>query len=120
MKILVDMNLSPRWVDFFTTNGIEALHWSSVGPANATDTGIMAYAVSNDYVVFTHDLDFGAILAATHGKKPSVIQIRSADIYPGKTAIPVINILQQLASEITKGALVTISSNKSRIRTLPF
>ena len=37
----------------------------------------MGFARVNGYVVLTHDLDFGAILAATHGNKPSVVQIRS-------------------------------------------
>jgi len=27
MKILVDMNLSPRWVEFLANAGIEAIHW---------------------------------------------------------------------------------------------
>ena len=31
----------------------------------------MAYASANDCLVLTHDLDFGAILAATHGDKLS-------------------------------------------------
>lgn len=30
MRILVDMNLSPAWIDTFTANGWEALHWSEV------------------------------------------------------------------------------------------
>jgi predicted nuclease of predicted toxin-antitoxin system len=119
MKILVDMNLSPRWVGFFSNNGIESMHWSAVGAASASDAEIMAYALVHGYAVFTHDLDFSAILAATHEKKPSVIQIRSADICPGNTAMPVINILRQAAVEIEQGALVTINANKSRIRILP-
>ena len=28
MKLLVDMNLSPRWVGMLTQAGIEAAHWS--------------------------------------------------------------------------------------------
>ena len=35
----------------------------------------MAYAAKQDYVVLTHDLDLSAILAATHGEKPSVVQV---------------------------------------------
>jgi len=31
----------------------------------------------NDYTVLTLDLDFSAILAATQGRKPSVVQLRS-------------------------------------------
>lgn len=27
MRFLVDMNLSPRWVDFLAAAGCEAVHW---------------------------------------------------------------------------------------------
>ena len=57
MKLLVDMNLSPRWIALLTTSGFEALHRSTVGQANARDTEIMAWAAANGYVVLTHDLD---------------------------------------------------------------
>lgn len=43
----------------------------------------MAYAKANEYIVLTHDLDFSTILAATHGEKPSVVQIRANDVNPG-------------------------------------
>lgn len=71
MKLLVDMNLSPRWVGLLTGAGFEALHWSAVGAMNAPDTEIMAYARANDYVVLTHDLDFSAILARTARSRAS-------------------------------------------------
>jgi predicted nuclease of predicted toxin-antitoxin system len=82
MKFLIDMNLSPRWVAFLRDSGWQAIHWSSSGPPDATDSEIMAFAAANDYVVLTHDLDFGAILAVTHGQKPSVVQIRSENVSP--------------------------------------
>lgn len=82
MKLLIDMNLSPRWAGFLANAGIEAAHWSTIGAANAVDEEIMTFARDNGYVVLTHDLDFGAILAATHGLKPSVVQIRSEDVSP--------------------------------------
>lgn len=34
----------------------------------------MAYARANGLVVFTHDLDFGVLLALTRGAGPSVLQ----------------------------------------------
>lgn len=69
MKLLVDMNLSPRWVGLFTVAGLEAAHWSTLGASNALDAEIMDFAAAKDFVVLTHDLDFSAILAATHGQK---------------------------------------------------
>jgi predicted nuclease of predicted toxin-antitoxin system len=64
---------------FLLDAGCEAVHWSIVGKADATDSEIMAFAAANDYVVLTNNLDFAAILASTHHKKPSVVQIRAED-----------------------------------------
>jgi predicted nuclease of predicted toxin-antitoxin system len=83
MKLLIDMNLSPRWGRLLGSEGFEAVHWSDVGPADASDREIMDHARTHGFVVLTHDLDSGAILAATRDAKPSVVQIRADDISPG-------------------------------------
>ena len=31
MKLLIDMNLSPSWVEALRVMGFEAVHWSNVG-----------------------------------------------------------------------------------------
>ncbi len=82
MKLLVDMNLSPRWVKSFADVGIDSIHWSSVGAATDADPEIMAFARMQGYVVLTNDLDFSAILAVSHGEKPSVVQIRASNLNP--------------------------------------
>jgi len=119
MKLLVDMNLSPRWVTVLADAGIEANHWSSLGVINAPDSEIMAYAKVNEYVVLTHDLDFGAILAATHGEKPSVVQIRAEDVSPDVIGAQVVIALRQMAHELEEGALITVDPNRTRLRVLP-
>jgi predicted nuclease of predicted toxin-antitoxin system len=119
MKVLVDMNLSPRWVSLLDGLGIQAAHWSGVGRINAPDAEIMAYAAANDYVVLTHDLDFSAILAATHGEKPSVVQIRAEDVSPDSIGAQVGVALRQMESELQEGALLTIDPNRTRLRLLP-
>jgi predicted nuclease of predicted toxin-antitoxin system len=119
MKFLIDMNLSPRWVGVFANAGIEAAHWSSLGANTAPDSVILAFASENDYVVLTHDLDFGAILAATHGKKPSVMQIRTVDVSPDVIGKQVITALRQMSAELEDGALITIDPDRTRLRVLP-
>jgi predicted nuclease of predicted toxin-antitoxin system len=47
MKLLLDMNLSPRWVTTLRDAGFEALHWSTCGRSGAPDTEIMAFAKAN-------------------------------------------------------------------------
>ncbi len=37
MKILIDMNLSPAWVEVLEKAGHTASHWSTVGSLNAPD-----------------------------------------------------------------------------------
>jgi predicted nuclease of predicted toxin-antitoxin system len=119
MKLLIDMNLSPDWVRTLAEQGFEALHWSSVGKASASDHEIMAWAKSNGYVLLTHDLDFGAILAATKAKGPSVVQIRAQDVNPHHIGHSVSRILSQFQQYLEKGAVLTIDERKSRVRILP-
>jgi predicted nuclease of predicted toxin-antitoxin system len=119
MKVLIDMNLSPRWLDLLTGAGLEAVHWSALGAGNAPDLEIMAYAKTNDYVVLTHDLDFGAILAATQGEKPSVVQIRSEQLNPDVIGKEVVMAMRQMAMELADGALVTVDPERTRVRVLP-
>ena len=70
-------------------------------------------------MVLTHDLDFGAILAATHGQKPSVVQVRAEDVSPAMIGQQVILALRQMASELEEGALLTVDPSRTRLRLLP-
>ena len=113
------MNLSPRWVRLLADAGIEAVHWSMIGAANAPDGQIMAFAKANAYVVLTHDLDFSVILTAMQGDKPSVVQIRADDVSPDVIGGPVIDALRQMTAELGEGALLTIDPNRTRLHLLP-
>jgi predicted nuclease of predicted toxin-antitoxin system len=64
VKLLVDMNLSPSWVDRLARHGFDAVHWSTIGAATAADHEILAWAHQHGSVLVTNDLDFSAILAA--------------------------------------------------------
>jgi predicted nuclease of predicted toxin-antitoxin system len=119
MKLLIDMNLSPKWVNPLNLAGFEALHWSAVGLARSSDAEIMRYAKANGFVVLTNDLDFGAMLAATGGDAPSVIQLRTEDCRVGQIGDKVIESIRQAADQLTIGALVTIETSKLRITSLP-
>jgi predicted nuclease of predicted toxin-antitoxin system len=101
MKFLIGMNLSPLWAPFLARHGYEAIHWSAIGEISAPDTEILQYVVERGYVVLTHDLDFGALLAAGKLRQPSVIQVRCQDVLPSAIV------------------LVTIDPARHRIRLLP-
>ncbi|MEH2416564.1 DUF5615 family PIN-like protein [Nostoc sp.] len=119
MKILIDMNLSPDWVKVFEKYDIEAVHWSNVGDPREKDMVIMEWVRANGYILFTHDLDFGSLLAATAAETPSVIQVRTQDILPPSIENLIISALRQFESELNNGALVTVDKAQSRVRILP-
>ena len=119
MKFLIDMNLSPLWVSFLANFGFAAVHWSTVGHASAPDTEIMEFAVVNGCIVFTHDLDFGMLLAAQRRTGPSVIQVRSQDVLPSAIGEVVLRAIRKAQPDLEKGALVTVDPARHRIRLLP-
>ena len=119
MKILIDMNLSPDWVAVFGRYNITAVHWYTVGDTREKDSVIMEWARTNVYIVFTHDLDFGSLLAATGANTPSVIQVRTQDILPSSIENIVISALNQFESSLFSGALLTVDKAQSRVRILP-
>lgn len=119
MKLLIDMNLSPLWATFLADRGFDVVHWCEIGVASAPDAEIMKYAESNGFVIFTHDLDFGAILAARKAGGPSVIQIRAQDVLPVAMGEIVIRALSAAHGYLESGALVTIDPKRHRIRLLP-
>ncbi len=119
MKLLVDMNLTPEWVTFLRAANIDAVHWSTVGAPNAKDEELMRWAAAEGRVVFTNDLDFGALLAAGNANAPSVIQVRVLDLLPESIGDHVLRLLASHAEALLNGALVTLDESRTRVRVLP-
>lgn len=119
IKILIDMNLSPDWVPLLQNAGWSVVHWSIAGDPKATDRSIMDWAQANGYVVFTHDLDFGTLLALTHKTGPSVLQVRGEDVLADHMGNLVVAAIRQHETELESGALVVVDEWKNRVRVLP-
>jgi predicted nuclease of predicted toxin-antitoxin system len=119
IKLVVDIGLSPAWVDVFTKHGWSAVHWSSVGDSRAKDRVVMGWARDHGHVVFTHDLDFGALLALTRADGPSVVQVRSHDVLPEHLGAIVVAAIRTYESPLERGAIVTVDESRGRVRILP-
>ncbi|MBI2477338.1 MAG: DUF5615 family PIN-like protein [Planctomycetia bacterium] len=57
-----------------------------MGDPIAADHEIMEWARNNEHMIFTHDLDFGTMLALTHASGPNVIQVRGQNVLPDHMA----------------------------------
>jgi predicted nuclease of predicted toxin-antitoxin system len=119
IRLVVDMNLSVEWVAELARQGWSVVHWSTIGDPSAEDSVIMAWALANGHVVFTHDLDFGTMLALTHAAGPSVVQVRGQDVLPEDIGPGVGAALRQYDAALAAGALVVVDVKKSRVRVLP-
>ncbi len=119
LRLLVDMNLAPAWVEILRNAGFEAEHWSQLGSPCAPDSELFEWARSNGYIVFTHDLDFGAMLNATQAEAPSVFQIRTDDVSPEMLSPRAIELLRRFTPQLLSGALVVVDELRERVRILP-
>jgi len=119
VRILVDMNLPPAWTAVFQAAGWDAIHWSAVGDPNTPDRLIVDWARSNGYVVFTHDLNFGTLLAASQAQGPSVIQVRTQNVMPEHLGGVVVASLRRYERLLESGALIVVDEARARVRVLP-
>ena len=113
MKILIDMNLSPEWLQELKLHKIEAVHWSALGRFDSPDTMLMEWARENEHIIFTHDLDFGTALALTKAEKPSVIQVRTQNVTIAHLGVMVISSLNTYTVSLEKGALLILDEDKN-------
>jgi predicted nuclease of predicted toxin-antitoxin system len=92
------------WAQYLQPSGFAPLvtDWSS----DTADEEIMAYAAKEGFVVLTHDLEFSAILAATKGNKPSVVQIRARNITSEALGVTIISALRHASVQLDAGALL--------------
>lgn len=119
MKLLVDMNLSPDWVPLLASHGWEACHWSTIGPGNAPDSTLMSWAREHRHIVLTQDLDFSQLLYTTRESGPSVILLRMDNEFDSAAREHVCAAIALAETQLTAGALLTISGHRVRLRHLP-
>lgn len=119
IKLVIDVGLPSAWVDVFAKHGWPAVHWPTVGDPRAKDRIVMAWAREHGHVVFTHDLDFGALLALTRASGPSVIQVRAHDVLPAHLEDIVIATVRAYEGQIERGAIVTVDESRAKVRILP-
>jgi predicted nuclease of predicted toxin-antitoxin system len=119
VKLVLDMNLTPDWVPVLAQAGHTAAHWASVGDPRARDCEILAWARERQQVVFTHDLDFGSILAATGAFSPSVLQVRTQDPTPDHCGDMILDTLRRYTEALSEGALISVDETRARVRLLP-
>lgn len=120
MRLLLDANLSPRVADSLRAAGFDAAHVADLDLVTATDDATFDRAAEDGLVVVTADSDFGAMLALRRTTSPSVVHLRHvAELVAERHADLLVANLPQIADDLTRGVIVSLSPTRLAIRELP-
>ncbi len=100
--------------------GHDVVHTLDIGMATASDAEVLELADREQRVVVTGDTDFGALLALTRRRSPSVILFRSRETPRAvDQARVILDHLDDVASDLPEGAVVVVTDDRRRVRRLP-
>lgn len=119
MKFLADMGISLRTVAFLRDLGHDAVHLYEQGLGRLSDPDILRKARDEARVLLTHDLDFGALMAAGGANLPSVVIFRLRDMRPEGVNVHLRGVVTEYDDMLEKGVIVSVSERGIRLRELP-
>ena len=96
------------------------MHTVERGLEQADDDVLLDMARDEQRIVISGDTDFGALLALARQNSPSVILFRSRHHRTAEQQVAVIlEHLDDLAEDLTAGAVAVITDERIRVRRLP-
>jgi len=119
MKLLADVNISPRVVAALRAEGFDAVRVTDIMAATSADEDILATAVQLGAILISRDQDFSGLLAMTGAARPSHINLRVSFVDAERLARSIAAVLRSLAEDLAAGAIVTIDDTRVRVHRLP-
>ena len=120
MKFLIDNNLSPLLAERLKAAGHDAVHLRDLGMQAAPDPAVLQRAQVDERILVSADTDFGSLLSRSRATGPSVLLIRRlAGRRAAEQSAIILANLDQVAEDLTAGAVVVIGDDWIRIRRLP-
>ena len=118
-RLLLDQGVARSAGDTLRALGWDVVHVGEIGLAQAEDVDIIEAARSQQRVCVTRDSDFHALLALSGEKLPSVIRIRIESLTGEGVARVLLTVFERFEDQLSRGAFVTVTAGKIRLRPLP-
>ena len=119
MRLLADMHISPRTVEFLRSLGHEVVRINEILPATASDETIVARAIEESRTVLTQDLDLSATIALAGKRFPSLISLRLSSSRVEYVNTVLQKVLPDLEQDVLVGMMITVEDQRIRRGTLP-
>jgi predicted nuclease of predicted toxin-antitoxin system len=119
MKLLLNENIPPSLAGRLRSIGHECIHCGECGLTRNPDHEIVRFAIKNDFIIITHDLDYVRIISLSGEPKPSVITFRQNKISPNIFFESLSKALPKMEDFLIRGALVSLDDQLVRYRLLP-
>lgn len=120
MRLVLDANLSPKVAQRLAQASYDVVHVADLGMLTAADAAILERCEVDGRVLVTADTDFPMLLALRGASGPSIVLLRSvAELSPSKHADLLVANLPSVAEDLERGAVVTITPTRVRVRDLP-
>jgi len=118
IRFLADENISPRTADFLRSLGYDVVTVAQCGLTSRPDEDIVRYALENDRVILTFDLDFGTIyyLSAPERLRVLVLRLKQQTVEAANEVLKRVVASGKLKEEIATGWVMV--ATKRRIRCL--
>ncbi len=117
MRLLLDMNMSPKVAVQLRAEGHDALHLRELGLGHLQDRHVFAHAKADQRIVVTFDLDFGEIVSLGGGTGVVLLRLRSVRTAHVQRRVSVA--LTEAAAALHAGAVVLVEDTRIRVRTWP-
>jgi predicted nuclease of predicted toxin-antitoxin system len=119
MRFLLDMPVSPRLTAWLEERGHDAVHASTRGLERASDSELVAAAVSEQRIIVTADTDFPRLLALAGASMPGVILFRGGNYSFSEMTRLLAMALESLPEIVLQRSICTVDRRGIRHRFLP-
>jgi predicted nuclease of predicted toxin-antitoxin system len=119
MKLLLDQGLPSSAAALLRNMGIDTIHVGEIEMSAAADIEIIQRAEEENRIVVTLDADFHTLLALAEATSPSVIRIRIERLRAAALVELLLQVTDECAEELLRGAAVKVEPGRIRTRCLP-